>query len=215
MTELNERIRNIPMPDLMCSLPIEERGYPVPWFVAWINGKPDFRVVDTPKIQVAHRKSLCWLCGQPHFRFKCFTIGPMCAINRISSELPAHVECARYAVRTCPFLSNPRMRRNDKDLPDHQDPGGVAIMRNPKVTLLWVCLDYKPINDGRGGVLFRVGKPVRTEWYREGRLATRAEIMESIEEGLPLLQGIAEDDGPEAVSELDQMYRNALELLPA
>jgi len=31
-------------------LPIDpDRGYPVPWFVAWVNGKPDFRVIGVGK----------------------------------------------------------------------------------------------------------------------------------------------------------------------
>jgi hypothetical protein len=32
-----------PMPDSIAKLPRDERGYPVPWFVAWVNGKADFR----------------------------------------------------------------------------------------------------------------------------------------------------------------------------
>jgi hypothetical protein len=31
------------LPLRMRGLPLDERGYPVPWFVAWIDGKPEFR----------------------------------------------------------------------------------------------------------------------------------------------------------------------------
>jgi hypothetical protein len=39
--------------------------------------------------------------------------------------------------------------------------------------------------------------------------------MESIESGLPILQEMAERDGPDAVAELKQMYDRAMELVPA
>ena len=38
-----------PMPSRIAALPVDERGYPVPWFVAWIDGKPEFRCADPAK----------------------------------------------------------------------------------------------------------------------------------------------------------------------
>jgi hypothetical protein len=35
------------MPARFARLPADERGYPVPKFVEWIDGKPDFRCVDS------------------------------------------------------------------------------------------------------------------------------------------------------------------------
>jgi hypothetical protein len=37
------------LPVRLQGLPIDERGYPVPWFVAWENGKPEFRAMDPLK----------------------------------------------------------------------------------------------------------------------------------------------------------------------
>ena len=34
-----------PLPRRFLGLPIDDRGYPVPWFVHWVDGKPDFRLV--------------------------------------------------------------------------------------------------------------------------------------------------------------------------
>ena len=34
----------------MQALPIDRRGFPVPWFVSWDDGGPDFRVIDRGKI---------------------------------------------------------------------------------------------------------------------------------------------------------------------
>src|SRR5262245_17927108 len=115
MRALNASIRDIPLPARMARLPISPAGYPVPWFVATIKGEPDFRVIGPDKIARAVRADLCWLCGQTLGRFKAFVGGPMCAVNRTSAEPPSHRECAEYAVRACPFLTRPRMRRNEKD----------------------------------------------------------------------------------------------------
>ena len=35
-----------PLPQRMTGLPIDERGYVVPWFVAWVNKKAEFRAID-------------------------------------------------------------------------------------------------------------------------------------------------------------------------
>jgi hypothetical protein len=96
----------------MRHLPIDERGYPVPWFVAWLpDGKPEFRAMDRTKWFRAIREKLCWVCGGKLGVNVCFVAGPMCGINRTSSEPPSHLECARYSSRNCPFLNNPRMVR--------------------------------------------------------------------------------------------------------
>jgi hypothetical protein len=47
----------------MSDLPVDERGFPVPWFVAWFDGKPEFRAMDGLKWIRAVREHLCWVCG--------------------------------------------------------------------------------------------------------------------------------------------------------
>ena len=80
--KLNQAICSIPMPDRIKRLPISETGYPVPWFVAWLDGKADFRVIGPDKLAQAVKRSLCWTCGQPLGQYNAFLIGPMCAITR-------------------------------------------------------------------------------------------------------------------------------------
>src|SRR5262245_23013157 len=135
--KLNASICDIPIPERMRHRPVSATGYPVPWFVAWINGEPDFRIVDPPKVGRAVRGDLCWLCGQTlGSRHKAFILGPMCSVNLVSSEPPSHRTCAEYAVAACPFLTKPRMRRNDKDQPtETREPGGLMVHRNPGVAL--------------------------------------------------------------------------------
>jgi hypothetical protein len=88
------------------------------------------------------------------------------------------------------------------------------LKRNPGVTLVWVTRHYKPFK-AEGGVLFRLGDPGRVEFYAEGRKATRSEIMASIDSGMPILRGMAKEDGPEAVADLEKMYADAVVLVPA
>jgi hypothetical protein len=64
-------------------------------------------------------------------------------------------------------------------------------------------------------VLFRLGKPIRVDWYAEGRVATRGEIEQSIDSGLPILVAEAKRDGIEGLRALAHMHNEALLLLPA
>ena len=215
MEALNAAIKDIPRPSRLARRPVSERGFPVPWFVSRIEGKWDFVNVDPRKIRDAHQRKICWLCGERLGVFRCFVIGPMCSINRVSAEPPAHRDCAEYAVRACPFLARPNMRRNDKaHLGNFEDIPGLGIEHNPGATLIWVTKRYWPIK-APGGTLFQIGDPVEVCWYAEGREATRTEILAAIDKGLPLLRRMAEDEGPEAVRELERYIERAMPLVPA
>ena len=102
----------IEMPSRIARLPTD-RGFPVPWFVAWIDGKPDFRVIAPGRVAEAVNKGKCWVCGGTLFGTRAYVVGPMCAVNRTSAEPPSHRDCARYSAKACPFLSRPTMRRRD------------------------------------------------------------------------------------------------------
>lgn len=206
-----------PLPKRIAALPRDKRGYPVPWFVQWIHGEPEFRIADRRKVPLCINERRCWTCGEPIGRELTFVLGPMCSINRISAEPASHAECALFAVQACPFLSRPEMVRRENGLPPQAalDNGpGVAIARNPGAIALWATRDYTLVRD-QGGVLFRVGEPLRVRWFAEGRAATRAEVEHSIETGLPILQEMAESQGVEAVMALKSMYHAALRYLPA
>jgi hypothetical protein len=141
----------------------------------------------------------------------------MCAINRTSSECPCHYECAVWSVKGCPFLSRPKMVRREDELIEENksNTAGIAIERNPGVMLLWTSSTYKmfrvfPTPHSGGGILMHVGEPISVEWWREGRKATRVEIVESIDSGLPKLQEMCEleeeKDRAAAHAELKRRY---------
>lgn len=202
------------LPARMASLPRDKHGRVVPWFVAWIDGAPDHRIIRPDGPTDALRLNLCWLCGKQMSAYKAFVIGPMCAVNRVSAEPPSHRDCAEYSARVCPFLTRPNMNRRDRGKPsDVKQPAGVMLTRNPGVTLIWVTKTYK-LERQPDGVLFRIGDPFHVEWLCEGRTATRAEVQASIDTGLPLLRAEADHDGPRAHAELDRMVAVAERLLP-
>lgn len=174
------------MPPRIAKLPVDDRGYPVPWFVDYVDGKPEFRAMDPFKWKRAVREKLCWVCGERMGRYMTFVAGPMCGINRTSAEPPTHRECAEWSALHCPFLNNPdSIRRVDEvvGLGSDNVPGHM-ITRNPGVTMLWTCVDYSIFGDGRGHPLIMFGEPVAVDWYTKGKVATRAEVVESIASGI-------------------------------
>lgn len=209
------------LPARMRALPLDKRGYPVPWFVPWADdGQPIFPAMDAHKRNRAWAKRLCWVCGGKIGRVQAFVIGPMCAVNHTSAEPPCHLECARFSARNCPFLTRPQMKRVGSEYKGQalcKSGAGVMLERNPGVTLVWLTLRASVFPDGRGHYLFDIGKPHAVEWYAHGREATRAEVLESISTGLPLLEeAVAADPDPQgARAEFDKRVAAAMQLVPA
>ena len=203
----------MPVPQVVLKLPRDERGYPVPWFVHWQDGKPDFRVIGAGKVQSALANRLCWICGQRLGESVSFVIGPMCAVNRVSAEPPSHQMCAEFAARACPFLTQPKAVRRVANLPPAKDAPGIPIARNPGVALVWRTKSFG-VAPVEGGVLLDIGEPDGVVWFAEGRKATRAEVLASIHSGLPALREMAEAEGPAAVKALADQLEVALALIP-
>jgi hypothetical protein len=204
-----------PLPARMKRLAIDERGYPVPWFVAWVDGKPEFRVADSAKMFRARRYGHCWVCGKNDGAVKTFLIGPMCVVNRVTSEPASHASCAEFAALACPFLTLPRAQRRAANMPAGIiDPAGLMIDRNPGVCCLWTTNRWRLFKAGNG-LLYRLGDPTSATFYAEKRLASREEVLASIESGMPILRRLAEEDGIKAVVALESEYCRALQLLPA
>jgi hypothetical protein len=225
--KLAAAISDIPMPDRFKKLPINDKGFPIPAFVAWLaadgqnylpantyGAKRDFRIIDPHYMDGCYRFHRCWLCNEPLGRHRVFAIGPMCVVNRVTMEPPSHRDCAEYAVRACPFLSQPKMVRNEKNMPIDRRAPGLMIERNPGVTCLYETETYKRFT-ALGGKLCELGEPKRIEWWAEGRIATRAEVSASIDSGMPLLMREATKDGPDAIKALAQCRARAEKFLPA
>lgn len=216
-------------PSNIAALPHDRHGRPVPWFAAWLDEagrharpapdtSPDFRVVRPGATVAAWASRLCWVCGRALARQepRAFVIGPMCAVNLISAEPPAHHECAVYSARACPFLATPNMVRRDRHLPQGTVmPPGEMIMRNPGVVAVWVVKYNRPTARAVGSdLLFNIGHPpMWVEWYARARPATRSEVLASITSGLPALAERCEGN-PSALADLRACHARALEVVP-
>jgi len=202
------------MPYRMRKLPVL-RGYPVPWFVAMVDGQYDFRIADAQKLKQAVLGRLCWLCGESLGHYLAFVVGPMCTINRVSSEPPSHRGCAEFSVTVCPFLLDQEHHRRDDNLPeDITEPAGQFIKRQPGVIVVWTCRDYVLVNDG-DKPLFKMGEQTELSWWRQGRSATHEEVLLAINTGFPILEAAARADGPQALRQLEAQLAVALKLVPA
>lgn len=210
------------MPPNIAALPIDERGYPVPYFVQWMDevgnptkrgsGKPDFRVADSRKVYECIMHGKCWVCGQNIGRKATFVVGPMCVINRGTSEPPSHYACAIWSMKACPFLLNPSARRRDVNLPDGViNPPGEFNPRNPGVMAAYTSRTWlpKPVSNG---IMLGIGEPENVEWWTQGRMATKDEAANALEEGYKVLQSVCNDE--EEAELLRQFYEAAKTTLP-
>lgn len=212
MTELRKGLP--PLPARIRLLPLDPRGYPIPWFVAEVNGKRDFRIADTEKRARAVNKHLCWICGQPMGRLSAFVIGPMCAVNRNTSEPPSHRDCAEFAVQACPFLILPDAQYRDTKLPEGITKPPGFIDGNPGACCIWITQKYEPYWVTPKEWLIRLGEASTVSWWMSGRPATRDEILESIDRRIPTLQALAQKEGPKGVQLLARMVKEVIKLLP-
>jgi hypothetical protein len=76
---------------------------------------PDSQVhIDGHKQALCALKKLCMICGKKLLPKKWFIGGQHAAMNRLFTDPAMHEECARYALKVCPFLSNPDMKYRKK-----------------------------------------------------------------------------------------------------
>lgn len=215
MNQLRENLP--PIPEYMRRLPVDDRGYPVPWFVAFIDGKPDFRVIRVINDQhadiVAHRYAQCWVCGRRMGAYKSFVAGPMCAVNVTSGEPPCHLSCATFAAKACPFLARPKAKRREANLPEDGVWKEGGLTRNPGVAMVWTTRHYE-MHIQNGSVYFAMGEPEHVEFWAEGERASREAVEESIDSGLPTLTPMLLDTG-HTQEEVDAMIEAARKLVPA
>lgn len=169
--EKRERFGNLP--PRIRALPRDHRGYPIPFFVETVDGKPDFRVMSPERYKAAVTRGLCWTCGQKLGRNLAFVGGPLVALQGVSEEPPSHLECAEVGARICPFLTKPQSKRRLAGLPEALSvPSKAQIEDNPGVTVIVVCRQTR-----RDGMLFEFLGPTGLHWFHQGRAASREEVL--------------------------------------
>jgi hypothetical protein len=146
------------VPAQLRHLPLNSRGYPVPWFAAYPER---VAVFDPAKRRRAIAERLCWICGRPlGQRIRWFVLDPAQAVTRVVQAPPSHPGCALFAVRTCPFIRTADYRCSDVEEHGPPSPGCFAVWRTDAYAV-----------DGVGRVL--IGAPETVTWFHHGRAATR------------------------------------------
>jgi hypothetical protein len=205
---MGERIELQDMPARMKGRPFDHRGFPVPWFVTRKTdaGLWDFQVVEATRKDEAIRHRKCWVTGEPLGRAVAFVIGPMCIINRVSSDPPIIPEVAEWSARICPFLSRPLAKRPHFD-GNQMDTPGLMVADNPGLCAVWVTRGYAY---GRTGLFRLLDDPVRVSWWRNGREVTGTEEAQAIYEArAEKLRQMAADEGSFALQEFERMKRHS------
>lgn len=100
------------IPEFLWHLPVW-KGLPVPFTVLWVDGVPDFRVIDHEKKRQCVMQRLCAICGHKLGEYAWFVGGPKSLTeSNLFSDPPQHKQCAEYAIQTCPFLSGKTTESN-------------------------------------------------------------------------------------------------------
>jgi hypothetical protein len=166
------------------SLPINSKGYPIPFFVSYVNGLPDFRMVDEKKYMQCVANNVCYICGQPMGRHKSFVAGSLMLVNKMNVEPPMHHDCATYAVKACPFMLLPKSVRRTAGMPEEAiQMQGIQLPDNPGVAVIYTVPIYR-FTMGQHGAMFHLPDDGVAEWYTEGRLCTREEAVRFLAEAI-------------------------------
>ncbi len=154
------------IPKELSHLKIDSRGYPIPYFVSEINGKPEFRYIQPERQEMIIARKVCHICGKklPDDSFY-FISGPIGFKNRISTDAAMHRVCAEFSLRACPhlYLQKSERREND-DVAKSAKANETAIITDKPDTLYLVkCDKFKRLVErGRTYIQYR---PVSAEKY--------------------------------------------------
>ena len=105
--EAKQKEMTFAIPDFLSHLP-RFGEYPVPFTQMWIDGKPDFRVVDPEKSIKCIQEKLCAICGVRSGEFCYFIGGHYPNRSSLFVDPPMHEQCALFVSKVCPFVSGQR-----------------------------------------------------------------------------------------------------------
>lgn len=164
---------NFTIPVIMEHLPLDERGYPIPYFAPLVDGKYDFRYQDPHKKEICLKYNKCSVCGKPLFdKSFWFITGPIGLANQVVSDAPMHEDCGRFSMEVCPHLQFQKAeRRSEEEIIAQSQQAG--IMTKPNVLFLIKADKYKLMFD-HIHIKFRPVKTFRYE-YKDNRL-TQSEL---------------------------------------
>lgn len=93
------------IPNCLAHLKVDPRGYPIPFFIPYRDGQPDFKFMCPVKQNRAIDESLCHVCGKKLNKdYVYFITGPVGLQNTTVSDPGMHRECAEFAMQVCPHM---------------------------------------------------------------------------------------------------------------
>jgi len=105
---------NFEIPKELQHLKVDERGYPIPFFVPYHEGKPNFRFTDMAKIIECVEHNKCGVCGKKLYKDYSYIItGKVGMGNRVSSDAAMHRACAEFALISCPHMYYEKAERKE------------------------------------------------------------------------------------------------------
>jgi hypothetical protein len=144
------------IPKELAHLKIDERGYPVPYFVSWVDGKPEFRFLDHSRQEMIIEKGVCHICGKKLNKDYNYVIsGPIGYQNRISSDAAMHRVCAEFSLKACPhlYLQKAERRENDELGKAVSALPSPVVKEKPSILLLVRISKYKTVKHGKATYL--------------------------------------------------------------
>lgn len=166
MSDAHRALDEIPIPRRMLQCRRDHRGYPIPFLMI-----PDSQItIDMHKMMLCAMKKLCMICGKKLDNKKWFIAGITTSQNRLFVDPAMHEECARYALRVCPFLSNSDMKyrkKYDENTIPYADPNYVRKGRSPTQVLMQTS-GYKIVG-WRGQVYVLANRWRYLEHWQDGK----------------------------------------------
>lgn len=113
------------MPDAIGQLPVDpRRKLPIPYMNMNDDGTADFLITKANRVIDCLMNSKCGICAEPLEWWSAFVGGPVSGKTHTYTNPPYHPECAKWAMRVCPFIVMPNYQRAS----DHRvtEQGGIT-----------------------------------------------------------------------------------------
>lgn len=150
--------RSIEIPSFVAHLPCHG-GLPVPYFIAWANGVPEFRVIDGAVVIKCVQKSLCGICGRRLGEYAYVIGGPRSRESHFYSDPPMHKKCAEWATEVCPFLRGEITEYADRPVASISKVNELMARELPKqMFMLRVRVKETKLTNFLGESVIEVGK---------------------------------------------------------
>lgn len=133
----------------MAHLKLDDRGYPIPFFAGYIDGKPNFRFQDVNKRAICIKEHKCPICGKKLPKDYSYVLtGPLGLKNRIVSDAPMHRVCAEFSLNVCPHIHFEKAQRIEEGPPERH------ILMDKPASLYLIKIDKYKIKRDPGNVYF-------------------------------------------------------------